>query len=481
MLFVQLQNHQELANERKLRQLEKFQQKVQNSGFVKKESHLEKQIAKAEGCLDQLSEYEKVRLENMKERQALLEQLDIDQKKEIAEERQKSIIFTLKEEVGRRAPSPRVKALKEQKRELLEEQRKVQSQIPAQRVSPQWVGQWLPLRTNFGNSQQEEMMEVEDVGIECTVPSGMLKFGEIEEQGTRLHNSQASLECIAAELKELVEEPPYTIRGAIRTLEKPKHTPGLKDRGIFSKLEMENESVVSTSAITSMSTCWDFVGFGTAEGGVGVNIGATNISLMPHNGEVTGIAFCGGSSNLGILSTSLDGAVRRSDLARQSVLLEYKEDEEGIRCLAKRNQSEFLLGCDSTVRLLDLRRRRVDSFLRQGGSGIALHPTDPHMLAVGACIYDLRQSKSALLQLQGQVSSLQWSPISGEYLLAVGKVTKWHGMFGHQANVFSLEQLLRGEEGLLLTRAITEPLAAQWNPWCEASLLLSYLPIPSLR
>ena len=46
---------QELENERKLRQLEKFEQKVQNAGFVKKESHLEKQIAKAEGCLDQLS------------------------------------------------------------------------------------------------------------------------------------------------------------------------------------------------------------------------------------------------------------------------------------------------------------------------------------------------------------------------------------------------------------------------------------------
>ena len=100
--------------------------------------------------------------------------------------------------------------------------------------------------------------------------------------------------------------------------------------GIFSEIEMENESVVSTSAITSMSTCWDFVGFGTAEGGVGVNIGATNVGWRPHNDEVTGVAFCGGSSNLGILSTSLDGAVRRSDLARQSVLLEYKEDEEGI-------------------------------------------------------------------------------------------------------------------------------------------------------
>ena len=32
-----------------------------------------------------------------------------------------------------------------------------------------------------------------------------LKFGDIEEQGRRLHNSQASLECIAAEFEELVE------------------------------------------------------------------------------------------------------------------------------------------------------------------------------------------------------------------------------------------------------------------------------------
>ena len=46
---------QELEDERKLRQLEKFEEKVQNVGFVKKESHLGKQIAKAEACLDQLS------------------------------------------------------------------------------------------------------------------------------------------------------------------------------------------------------------------------------------------------------------------------------------------------------------------------------------------------------------------------------------------------------------------------------------------
>ena len=98
-----VKSDQELEDERKLRELEKFEEKVQKAGFVKKESTLEKQIAQAEKRMGELSEYEKMRLENMKERQALLEQLDIDQeRKEIAEERQKSMIFTPKEEVKRR-------------------------------------------------------------------------------------------------------------------------------------------------------------------------------------------------------------------------------------------------------------------------------------------------------------------------------------------------------------------------------------------
>ena len=470
---------QELEDDRKLRQLEKFEEKVQNAGFVKKESHLEKQIAQAEGCLDQLSEYEKMRLENMKERQALLEQLDIDQeKKEIAEERQKSMIFTFTpgKEVEKRAPSARVKALKERSSRMLEEQMKAEYQSRAKQMSPKWVGQWLPLRTGFRYSDEsalqteywgrkKKMMEVKDVGRSCSVPRGMLKFGELEEQRRQLQTSHATVESIAAELTEIVEEPPYTICGAVRTR--------LTDGGIFSELVMENESVVSTSTITSMGTCWDFAGFGTAEGGVGVHIGATHISWRPHSAKVTGIAFCGGSSDLGILSTSLDGALRRSDLARQSVLLEYKEDDEGISCLVKRNQSEFLIGCDSTVRLLDLRRRRVSSLLRQGGSGLSLHPTDPHLLAVGAHIYDLRQPKNALLELQGQVSSLQWSPSSGGQLLAVEELTRYNIERSHQAKVYSTEQLLRGEKGLLFTKRISDPLAAQWNPWYDTTLLLS--------
>ena len=151
-----VKSDQELEDERKLRQLEKFEERVQNAGFVKKESHLEKQIAQAESCMNQLSDYEKMRLENMKERQALLEQLDIDQeKKEIAEERQRSMIFTPKEEteLQRRAPSARVKALKEKSSRLLEEEMKLQYRSIAKQKSPKWVGQWLPLRSGFRYSK----------------------------------------------------------------------------------------------------------------------------------------------------------------------------------------------------------------------------------------------------------------------------------------------------------------------------------------
>ena len=73
-----IKSEQELEEERKLRQLEKFEEKVQEAGFVKRESELEKQIKEAEQRVEELSDYEKVRLENMKERQALLEQLDMD-------------------------------------------------------------------------------------------------------------------------------------------------------------------------------------------------------------------------------------------------------------------------------------------------------------------------------------------------------------------------------------------------------------------
>ena len=79
-----IKSEEELENERKLLQLEKFEERVQKAGFIKKESHLEQQIKEAEQRAEVLSDYERMRLENMRERQALLEELDMDkERKEI--------------------------------------------------------------------------------------------------------------------------------------------------------------------------------------------------------------------------------------------------------------------------------------------------------------------------------------------------------------------------------------------------------------
>ena len=73
-----IKSEEELENEKKLLQLEKFEERVQKAGFIKKESHLEQQIKEAEQRAEVLSDYERMRLENMRERQALLEELDMD-------------------------------------------------------------------------------------------------------------------------------------------------------------------------------------------------------------------------------------------------------------------------------------------------------------------------------------------------------------------------------------------------------------------
>merc|ERR1719153_2188696 len=149
-----VKSEEELENEKKLLQLEKFEERVQKAGFVKKESHLETQIKEAEQRAEVLSDYERMRLENMRERQALLEELDIDkERKEIAEEKQRVMIFTPKHEIKRRAPSARLKTLREKERLLKEVTGRYWTPQENQ-VSPRWVGQWLSVGGYVGEKQK---------------------------------------------------------------------------------------------------------------------------------------------------------------------------------------------------------------------------------------------------------------------------------------------------------------------------------------
>merc|ERR1719319_1106365 len=157
---MEVKTDEEVEDERKLVELERFKARMERLRYVRRESQLEMQIALAERQQGNLSDYEKMRLSNMKERQELLERLQFDkEKKEIMEERQKAKIFTPRMEVVKRAPSARLKAKQEQ--EKVEEaplshqglscQLRLQClRAQERRQSPGWVGQWVPLNANKG-------------------------------------------------------------------------------------------------------------------------------------------------------------------------------------------------------------------------------------------------------------------------------------------------------------------------------------------
>merc|ERR1719477_276380 len=177
-----IKSEEELENERKLLQLEKFEERVQKAGFIKKESHLEQQIKEAEQRAEVLSDYERMRLENMRERQALLEELNMDkERKEIAEEKQRGMIFTPKHEIKRRAPSARLKTLREKER-LSKEETSRYWKPKENQVSPRWVGQWLSPVKERGEARKLLVPKFSSENRIFHVPRSELSLKEISTQ-----------------------------------------------------------------------------------------------------------------------------------------------------------------------------------------------------------------------------------------------------------------------------------------------------------
>merc|ERR1719319_298460 len=236
---MEVKTDEEVEDERKLVELERFKARLERAGYVRRESQLEMQIALAERQQEHLSEYEKMRLSNMKERQELLERLQFDkEKKEMLEERQKAMIFTPKEEVEKRAPSARIKAKQEQ--EKVAEKRRSSDAFSAfngdlrlqsltaqeQRKSPGWVGQWVPLGTKakdfnlvlardisggyttprfvhpatasgYNFYPFESIYDLEEVAEACMVPQVEVGVEEVLEQHTELHTTLGVLDSFS--------------------------------------------------------------------------------------------------------------------------------------------------------------------------------------------------------------------------------------------------------------------------------------------
>ena len=74
----------------------------------------------------------------------------------------------------------------------------------------------------------------------------------------------------------------------------------------WNDFSVTGDFIVSTSAVTALDSCGDFISFGTAEGGVGVVLGGRSVSLRPHSAAVTGLEVSQGTS---LVSSCWDGTV----------------------------------------------------------------------------------------------------------------------------------------------------------------------------
>merc|ERR1712013_418332 len=149
-----VKDEKEVEAERKIERFAAEQKKLQESLIVKqKKSPLEIQIEMAENNIGNLSDYEKMRLKNMKERFALLKSLNMDKEKNemnILRPQKKS--HKVKEVVELRGKSARVKRRSQVlnlKTEIKEEGYTNYEWILLQesRKSPKYFGHWVP-RTN---------------------------------------------------------------------------------------------------------------------------------------------------------------------------------------------------------------------------------------------------------------------------------------------------------------------------------------------
>ena len=326
-----LKTDAEIEAEKTLADIEQMKNKAEQDLIgKKKQTQLEFQIELAENNLCSLSEYERHRLNNMKERQVLLEKLDFDKdKRELR-------ALTPKNQTRKvQAAQLREKSARVRRRSQMEQVRQCVGQhrdmtnnkwasLQKQRLSPKWFGHWVPrvnkvkassgqtsFRKNITDININDVYDEKTISSYNHIPKFELSTEELLEITPKYQMSRTMLESMASECKHTrLEE---------KLVTKPD----------WSKFELVQDTIGSSSALSSLDSCGDLVCYGTECGGVGVFLAGRSVTLRPHCMTVVRVLFTGrdGQVSTGIMSAGLDGTVRMTDLVKQSVSLEYSWDQ----------------------------------------------------------------------------------------------------------------------------------------------------------
>jgi len=400
----------------------------------KPKSDLEIQIEMSEKRFESLSDYEKMRLNNMKERLKLLEMLDFDEDKTALRMKNKRGAGNKQGKIDKpaltlRKPSARIKRLGETKK-FKSKTKKGDSQklgMRKRRISPRWFAQWIP----------REQLKC----LVLNIPPVNLKVTELLVGAQKFRTTGVTMmDSIASEVKSLAVEMKW------------------EERVNFDSLGVEHDSIISDSRLTSLDSHHDFICYGTSSGGVGIFLSGRSVTFQPHNQEVTRTVFWGGHSSLSVVSAALDGAVRLTDLVKQVASIKYSWDQTSYTkhkvywMEEENNNSSLLLHCGQDIKRLDVRDRRAHSVInlknwreddsRMVGTNISVHPMQATLVSVcsseGVKIWDLRNTSNHV-ELISQASSAQtrtghttcgamWSP-TGQYMVVAKRITEEHSKF----------------------------------------------------
>ena len=304
-----------------------------------KTTEVDKQIAMAEKNLDALCEYELKRLENLRERRAMMEQFGIlEDRAEIKKSEQvKKRQFKEKAPVTLREKSTRVERLKEWTRCDLEKKVPTDPSFNTIRLTPPW----------FGNMFKKDDSPTPSKFI---VPKVELEASQLLEVTKDYRSSRIFLDSVGMEC-QLLDSTEYST-----------------DSLDWSKFSTTEEFIVSSSCVTALDSLGDFITFGTEAGGVGVLLGGRSVTIRPHSDTVTDVVTSGAR----VMSSSMDGSVRTWDLVTQKSSLEYcwdpnmvdiSETRQGVCGMLPWGEHVYLLDCNNRVVSLDIRSKNSNPLL----------------------------------------------------------------------------------------------------------------------
>jgi len=471
---------------------EKVAQRAQLRENLQKNSRasltpLEIQIQIAEKASGNMSEYEKMRLKNMKERLELFNKLGMD-----GEKRKVKIKTNLpKKELKPRAElvprekSERIRMKAEQKIMTVEKNDTNLVGSFRYRQSPHWAGKTMPTRSmiQLGTHKLFHLVSPEEMNQLLPVPKINIPMLDVIAKTVDYHKAVKFVQRMSAEVKDSQKE-----RKRIGNVDGSN------------TLKAIGGGKVSSQELVSVDMKGDFVSFGDKTGGVGLWMGQRSLLFRPHNMAVTRTVFTGVGPRTQLVSASFDGTVRLLDISTQELQLVYSwpryyNCRAAVTWLETVDDNNWLINCQPSnlerggVMLIDKRKPtasklQLQDYRQVGGRTLSVNPTQPHLLStvdyLSVKIFDIRNCGAPVSSTPmpdsavGLAPEVSWSKVDGTKLMTCPGTKETRSGQEAQLSIYSsredqIHKLLPivetwpklGENKYLSCQG------AEWSPWQE--------------